>query len=155
MTYCLTDVCSDIPSSSNSQPLAHPLLQLRPSLNVAFLSRRIQCKWAKTIVWANLHWIRRERNATFELSLTVFVCPQVVILFLSHQVIYHSFPWLITSCFFLKITSMVSSPVVQRGFFSWVFFSMDLRWSTHQAKSVAKTTAQMFGTFGNSNIWNK
>ena len=101
-------------SSSNSQPLTHPLLQL-----------------------------------------TVFVCPQVVILFLSRQVIYHSFPWLITSCFCLKITSVVSKAVVQRGFFSWVFCSMDLRWSTHQAKSVAKATVQMFGTFGNSNIWNK
>ena len=36
-----------------------------------FLSRQIQCKWAKTIAWAtNLRWIRRDRNATFELGLT-------------------------------------------------------------------------------------
>ena len=27
------------------------LSNIRPSSNVAFLSRRIQCKWAKTIIW--------------------------------------------------------------------------------------------------------
>ena len=52
----------------NIQPY-YILKCLRPSSNVAFLLRRIQCKWAKTIVWANLHWIRRDRNATFELGL--------------------------------------------------------------------------------------
>ena len=41
-----------------------------PSSNVAFLSRRIQCKLAQTMVFANSHWIRRDRNATFELSLS-------------------------------------------------------------------------------------
>ena len=46
---------------------------LRPSsANVAFLSRRIQCKLAQTMVFAHLHLIQRDRNATFELGLRGF-----------------------------------------------------------------------------------
>ena len=64
---CGTKVLSRCENKQRAQKSRGPI---RPSSNVAFLSRRIQCKWAKTIVWANLHWIRRDRSATFELGLS-------------------------------------------------------------------------------------
>ena len=66
--------CHDLNSSElSSSELSSTFV--RPSSNVAFLSRRIQCKLARTMFFAHLHWIRRDRNATFELGLTLLINP--------------------------------------------------------------------------------
>ena len=44
--------------------------RFRPGSNVELHMSRTQCKWAKAIVWADLHWVRLMWSSTFDLGLS-------------------------------------------------------------------------------------
>ena len=49
--------------------LSLDMAHVRPGSNVELHMNRTQCKWAKAIVWADLHWVRLMWSSTFDLGL--------------------------------------------------------------------------------------